>query len=99
MLTRFDANEALLRIDRALAQITRDRAELGAVTNRMQSTLGNLTSIIEASSASRSRIRDADFADETSDLSKNQIIQQAGVSILSQANSQPQQVLSLLQGG
>jgi len=99
VLTRFDSNEALLRIDRALSQITRDRAELGAVTNRMQSTLANLTTIIEASSASRSRIRDADFADETSDLSRNQIIQQAGVSILSQANSQPQQVLSLLQGG
>lgn len=99
VLTRFDANEALLRVDRALAQITRDRAELGAVTNRMQSTLANLTTIIEASSASRSRIRDADFADETSDLSRNQIIQQAGVSILSQANAQPQQVLSLLQGG
>lgn len=99
VLTRFDANEALLRIDRALSQITRDRAELGAVTNRMQSTLANLTTIIEASSASRSRIRDADFADETSDLSRNQILQQAGVSILAQANSQPQQVLSLLQGG
>ena len=70
VLTRFDANEALLRLDRAIAQITRDRAELGAVTNRMQSTLSNLTTIIEASSASRSRIRDADFADETSDLAR-----------------------------
>lgn len=99
VLTRFDSNEALLRIDRAISQITDDRAELGAVTNRMQSTLSNLTSIIEASSASRSRIRDADFAFETSDLSRNQILQQAGVSILSQANSQPQQVLSLLQQG
>ncbi|MCB9543151.1 MAG: flagellin [bacterium] len=99
VLTRFDANEALLRLDRAIAQITRDRAELGAVTNRMQSTLSNLTTIIEASSASRSRIRDADFADETSDLARNQIVQQAGVSILAQANAQPQQVLSLLQGG
>lgn len=99
VLTRFDANEAILRLDRALSQITRDRAELGAVTNRMQSTLANLTTIIEASEASRSRIRDTDFAEESSALARNQIVQQAGVSILSQANAQPQQVLSLLQGG
>ncbi|MCA9538886.1 MAG: hypothetical protein KC620_08355 [Myxococcales bacterium] len=98
VLTRFDANEALLRLDRAIAQVTRDRAELGAVTNRMQSTLANLTTVIEASSASRSRIRDADFAEETSDLARNQILQQAGVSILAQANASPQSVLSLLQG-
>jgi flagellin len=96
--TRFEANESLLKIDRALAQITSDRAELGAVTNRMQSTLSNLTAIIEASTASRSRIRDADFAEVTTNLSRDQILSQAGISILSQANAQPQQVLSLLQG-
>ncbi len=98
VLTRFESNESLLKIDRALQQITSDRAELGAVTNRMQSTLSNLTAIIEASTASRSRIQDADFAQVTTDLSRDQILSQAGISILSQANAQPQQVLSLLQG-
>ncbi|MCP4436638.1 MAG: flagellin, partial [Actinomycetia bacterium] len=95
--TRYEANESILKIDRALEQINSDRAELGAVTNRMQSTLSNLTTVIEASSASRSRIQDADFATETSSLTKHQILQQAGISILSQANSNPQAVLSLLQ--
>lgn len=98
ILTRFEANETLQKVDRAIAQITADRAELGAVVNRMQSTLTNLTTVVEASTASRSRIQDADFAQETSELTRNQILQQAGISILSQANAQPQQVLSLLQG-
>jgi len=96
--SRFEANESILKLDRAIAQITSDRAELGAVVNRMESTLTNLTTVIEASSASRSRILDADFAAETTTLTKNQIVQQAGISILSQANASPQQVLSLLQG-
>ena len=97
VVTRFDANEALLRVDRALEQVSADRAELGAVTNRMNSTLSNLTSILEAAQASRSRIRDADFAFETSDLARNQILQQAGVAVIAQANSAPQQALQLLQ--
>ena len=96
--TRFEANESILKLDRAIEQITTDRAELGAVVNRMESTLSNLTTVIEASSASRSRIQDADFGAETAKLTKHQILQQAGISILSQANSSPQQVLSLLQG-
>ncbi len=96
--SRFEANESILKLDRALAQITEDRAELGAVVNRMESTLTNLTTVLEASSASRSRILDADFAAETTTLTRNQIIQQAGISVLSQANASPQQVLSLLQG-
>ena len=96
--TRLESNESILKLDRAIEQITSDRAELGAVVNRMESTLANLTTVIEASSASRSRIRDADFGAETTQLTKTQILQQAGISILSQANASPQQVLSLLQG-
>jgi flagellin len=98
VLTRFDANEALLRIDRAIEQITSDRAEIGAVSNRMQSTVNNLSAILEHSEVARSRIADADFAAESSRLSKNQVLQQAGISILSQANSLPQQAMQLLQG-
>ncbi len=97
VLSRFDANEALLRVDRALEQVSADRAELGAATNRMNSTLSNLTSILEAAQSARSRIRDADFAFETSDLARNQILQQAGVAVIAQANSAPQQALQLLQ--
>ena len=99
VLTRFTANEAILRLDRAIAQLTSDRAELGAVSNRMQSTISNLGGVLESAEQARSRIRDADFAAESADLAKNNVLQQAGISILSQANAGPQQVLSLLQGG
>jgi flagellin len=99
VLTRFTANESILRIDRAIAQLTSDRAELGAVSNRMQSTISNLSGVLESSEQARSRIRDADFAAESASLAKNNVLQQAGVSILSQANAAPQAVLSLLQGG
>jgi flagellin len=98
VLTRFNSNEAILRLDRAIAQVVGDRAKLGAVSNRMQSTISNLAGIVEASESARSRIADADFAAESSALAKNQILQQAGISILSQANSAPQQVMNLLQG-
>ena len=98
VLTRFDANEAILRLDRAISQVVSDRAALGAVSNRMMSTISNLAGIVESSQAARSRIQDADFASESSDLAKNQILQQAGIAILSQANSSGQQVMSLLQG-
>ena len=99
VLTRFTANEAILRLDRAISQLTSDRAELGAVSNRMQSTISNLGGVLESAEQARSRIRDADFAAESADLAKNNVLQQAGISILSQANAGPQQVLSLLQGG
>jgi flagellin len=97
--TRDGANLALLIVDRAIAQISSDRAELGAVQNRLDSTISNLSTTVENASAARSRILDADFAAETAALSRNQILQQAGTSILAQANQQPQQVLTLLQGG
>ena len=83
-------------IDLALEDVSSQRAKLGALQNRLESTINNLSTTSENLSASRSRILDADFASETAQLSRNQIIQQAGVSILAQANQQPQIALSLL---
>jgi flagellin len=91
------AQKAVLVIDQALGQIDTQRAALGAVQNRFDNTISNLQSISENASAARSRIRDTDFAQETSELTKNQILQQAGTAILAQANQLPQAVLSLLQ--
>lgn len=96
--SREGANVALDIVDLALEQISSQRSELGAIQNRLESTISNLTTNSENLSASRSRILDADFAAETANLSRNQIIQQAGVSILAQANQQPQIALSLLGG-
>jgi len=94
--TRDGAVKALDVIDLALEQVSSSRANLGALQNRLESTINNLSTTSENLSASRSRILDADFASETATLSRNQIIQQAGVSILAQANQQPQIALSLL---
>ena len=95
--TREGANLALLITDRAIAQVVGDRSELGAVQNRLESTIRNLSAVSEQAASSRSRILDADFATETTNLSRNQILQQAATSILAQANAAPQQALSLLQ--
>lgn len=92
------SNQTIRSIDSALAQIDGFRGELGAVQNRFESTIRNLSAVAESLSAANSRIRDADFAAETAELSKNQVLQQAGISVLAQANALPQQVLSLLQG-
>ena len=97
ILTAPSAQEAVLVIDQALVVIDQQRAELGAVQNRFENTIANLQNISENASAARSRIRDTDFAAETSELTKNQILQQAGTSILAQANQLPQAVLGLLQ--
>jgi flagellin len=91
------ANDALLTLDFALQQVSGLRAELGAVQTRFESTISNLSITSENLSAARSRIRDADFAAETANLTRAQILQQAGISVLSQANAQPQNVLALLQ--
>ncbi|WP_376787805.1 flagellin [Amphritea japonica] len=95
--TQVGSNNALSVIDQALAFISESRADLGAVQNRLESTISNLSSISENVSAARSRIQDADFAAETANLTKNQILQQAGTAMLAQANTLPQGVLSLLQ--
>ena len=94
--SREKAVDALDILDLALEDVSSQRATLGALQNRLESTINNLTTTSENLSASRSRILDADFAQETAQLSRNQIIQQAGVSILAQANQQPQIALSLL---
>jgi flagellin len=84
-------------LDGALDQVSSIRADLGAVQNRLSSTISALSATSENLSAVRSRILDVYFAAETAELSRTQILQQAGISILSQANAQPQLVLSLLQ--
>ncbi|WP_404936123.1 flagellin [Pseudoalteromonas sp. SR44-2] len=96
LTTAEDSQKALSVIDGALAQIDSQRADLGAVQNRFGHTISNLANISENVSASRSRIQDTDFATETAEMTKNQILQQAGTSILSQANQLPQTALSLL---
>ena len=92
-----NAKTAVDIIDTALATIGSDRAVLGAVQNRMDAVVSNLSNISENSQAARSRIMDADFASETAALARTQILQQAGISVLAQANAQPQNVLALLQ--
>ncbi len=92
------ASNAIRSIDGALGQIDRIRGDLGALQNRFESTISNLENVSENLSAARSRILDADIAMETSAMTKNNILQQAGVSILSQANTTPQLALQLLQG-
>ncbi len=97
VLTRDNANDALLALDFALQQVNGLRAELGAVQTRFESTISNLSVTVENLEAARSRIRDADFAQETANLTRAQILQQAGVAMLAQANVLPQNVLALLQ--
>jgi len=88
---------ALDAVDNALQSVSSERANLGAIQNRLQSTIDNLSINVENLSAANSRILDADFAAETAELSRTQVLQQAGISILAQANAAPQQVLALLQ--
>ena len=91
------AQDAIRTADWALSQLNDIRAAIGAVTNRLESTISNLQATAENLSASESRIRDADFALETAALVRAQILQQAGVAILAQANIVPQAALALLQ--
>ena len=92
------AQLTLGNIDKLIQVIDSKRAELGAVQNRMESTIRNQANIQENESDARSRIRDTDFAEETASLTANQILQQASQTILSQANQRPQIALSLLGG-
>ena len=95
--TASGAEQGIQIIDAALAQIDGQRATLGAVQSRFDYVIANLANVSENSQAARSRIMDADFASETAQLAKSQILQQAGISVLAQANAQPQNVLALLQ--
>ncbi|MCW4456619.1 flagellin [Flavobacterium sp. MXW15] len=90
------AQRALSIIDSALTAVNSSRAEMGAIQNRFTSTIANLNTTSENLSASRSRIRDTDYAKETAELTRTQILQQAGTAMLAQANSSTQNVLSLL---
>ena len=94
--TQSDAQAFLTDIDKVIAQVDSKRANLGAVQNRLDSTVRNQSNVSENLSAARSRVRDADFATETANMTKQNILQQAASSILSQANQRPQSALSLL---
>jgi flagellin len=94
--TEAGALAALSLIDTDIDTVTGARADLGAVQNRLDSTIRNIANVVENQSAARSRIRDADFAAETANLTRTQILQQAGTAMLAQANQIPQNVLQLL---
>ena len=96
--TAAGAQSSIDVIDVALEQINDTRSQLGAINNRLDFTMSNLANVSEKTSAARSRIVDADYAAETSMLSRSQVLQQASQAMLAQANAQPQQVLQLLQG-
>ena len=93
-----NAQSVLANVDKLISFVDSKRAELGAVQNRMESTIRNQSNISENLSAARSRIRDADFATETANMTKQNILQQAASTILGQANQRPQGALSLLRG-
>ncbi|MDB2502019.1 flagellin [Paracoccaceae bacterium] len=96
--TTAGAQNAIDALDTAIQTLNSQRAELGAVSNRLDSTVSNLTNISSNLQAGRGRIEDADFAAETTSLAKSQILQQASTAMLAQANASKQNVLSLLQG-
>ncbi len=92
------AQAAVGTIDRAIEQLNKERSGLGAIANRLDHTISNLSNVSTTTAASKSRIEDADFAAETSNLTKNQILSQAATSMLAQANQSKQGILALLQG-
>ena len=96
--TASKASDAIAVIDRAIQDISSERANLGAVSNRLDHTISNLGNVVINTEASQSRIEDADFAKVTGDLTKSQIMSQAATAMLAQANASKQGVLSLLQG-
>ena len=96
-ITTFAGSQRALEVvDKALGAINSTRADLGAIQNRFTSVVANLQTSSENLSASRSRIKDTDFAKETAELTRTQILQQAGTAMLAQANQVPQNVMSLL---
>ena len=96
--TFLTSTEAIKTVDSALSLINGERAKFGALQSRFESTITNLAATSENLSAARSRIRDADFAQETANLTRAQILQQAGIAMLAQANALPNNVLTLLRG-
>ena len=96
LLSQTSAGSAITAVDAAIATVSSERANLGAVSNRMASTMANLDQIRVNLTASKGRIADADFAAETANLAKGQILQQAATAMLAQANASKQQVLTLI---
>ena len=94
--TRDNAQKAIVAIDNALNEVSRERANLGAFQNRLEHAVSNMMNMSGNTADARSVITDADYAQESSSLAKNQILQQAGTAMLAQANAQSQTVLSLL---
>ena len=92
------ASDAITKLDDAIKQVSAQRADLGAFQNRFEHTINNLNVAIENTTASESRIRDTDMAKEMTAYTSNQVLVQAGTSMLSQANSSTQSILSLLRG-
>jgi len=90
------ASDAILSIDQAIKEVGQERSKLGAFQNRLDHTVSNLQSMVENTSAARSRINDTDYATESANLAKAQVLQQAGTAMLAQANASGQSVLSLL---
>jgi flagellin len=97
LTSRANASTSITRIDEALAEVASKRAQLGAEQAQLEATVRNLANVAENTAAAAGRIMDTDYAAETANLTKAQILQQAATSILAQANAQPQAVLSLLQ--
>lgn len=95
--SKHEAQRSLAKIDSAIQEVSSIRGELGAIDNRLSSTIRNLSVSIENLTSAQSRIKDVDVASETAELTKNNILMQAGVSVLAQANSVPRMALSLLQ--
>jgi flagellin len=97
VLTKVDAQSSIATLDKAIERVNDFRSFLGAIQNRLTATSANLGTQVENISEARSRIRDTDFASETAKMTQAKILQQAGTSVLSNANTQPQVALSLLQ--
>ena len=98
LATMTNANSAITQLDVAIAGVSKERAEIGAVSNRLDATISNLNQVKVNLSSSKGRIEDADFAQETGNLAKGQILQQAATAMLAQANSSQSTVLTLLRG-
>jgi len=96
VLSAASASDAMKAIDNAITQVDQSRAQLGAYQNRLNATVNNLSNVVTNTEQSRSRILDTDYSQETTQLAKSQIIQQAATAMLAQANQSPQMVLSLL---
>ena len=96
--TQSSATSAITTIDNAINRVNEIRGDLGALQNRLNYTVNNLSSISNQTSGAKGRIMDADFAKETSELTKQQILSQAATSMLAQANQSKQGILALLQG-